>query len=153
MSLWSKITNIFTGSSQTILALNQRLNELQQTNETLQQSIKSMETKTETLAGELNQYKAKEEEDKQRQNSKEPWVEIKSADNTIGEDGSNSIKIDLDWNDAFIEYLKSNGITGPNDDTIVQKWLSLLYQDIALQLEQRAIRDTSEGTVNDIIAG
>ena len=61
-----------------------------------------------------------------KKNSNEPWVQV------IGEhvDPKQGIRIELDWNDAFVEYLKQNGYTGVNDETIVQKWLAQLYQHL-----------------------
>lgn len=61
-------------------------------------------------------------EDKKK--SKEPWVQV------IGEDidPERGIKIELDWNDAFVKYLKQNGYTGTSDEAIVQKWLAHMYK-------------------------
>lgn len=72
-----------------------------------------------------------EEADKYR-DSKEPWVTI--IGDTINEDGS--IQIALDWNDAFISYLKSNGIAGVDDTQIVQKWLAMISQQTAEKMKQ-----------------
>lgn len=44
-------------------------------------------------------------------------------------DPNGGIEISLDWNDEFVEYLKTNGYTGTSEETIVQKWLTRLYQD------------------------
>jgi len=41
-----------------------------------------------------------------------------------GFDSKKGIKLELDWNDEFIEYLKKIGYIGVSDETIVQKWLS-----------------------------
>jgi hypothetical protein len=58
--------------------------------------------------------------------SSEPWVEVVSGD----VDPTNGIQIKLDWNDAFITYLRQNGITGENEDIMVQKWLVGLNMSI-----------------------
>lgn len=65
-------------------------------------------------------------EEKLEKNSDNPWVKI------VGEevDPKHGIKIELDWNDAFIEYLRRNGIDGVGEEQVVQKWLALLYKDI-----------------------
>jgi hypothetical protein len=59
-----------------------------------------------------------------RKDSKEPWVQV------VGEDidPERGIKIELDWNDAFVKYLKNSGYTGTSDEAIVQKWLAHMYQ-------------------------
>lgn len=58
------------------------------------------------------------ERDEKRKSS-EPWVEV------IGEkmDKEGLIELQLDWNDAFIHYLKQHGFRGATDDAIVQLWL------------------------------
>lgn len=63
--------------------------------------------------------------------SDSPWVNI------VGEeiDAKKGIKIELDWNDAFIQYLINAGITGPSDEVIVQKWLAMLYKNLMENME------------------
>ena len=63
--------------------------------------------------------------------SKEPWVDI------IGNvsDG-NGIGIELDWNDAFIDFLRASGINGTDDDEVVQRYITLLLRDMADQMEE-----------------
>ncbi len=65
-----------------------------------------------------------EERDKKR-NSSEPWVEV------IGEhiDDEGRIEIQLDWNDAFIKYLRRNNFRGATDDILVQAWLAALEKE------------------------
>lgn len=58
--------------------------------------------------------------------SSEPWVHIISSKF----DPSNGIKINLDWNDSFIRYLRKQGIKGENDEEVVKIWLAFLSQDI-----------------------
>ena len=50
-----------------------------------------------------------------------------------GIDSSRGIRIELDWNPAFVQYLRASGFDGPDEETIVQKWLALTYHN----LEQR----------------
>lgn len=116
--------------------LQQELEEKQHLEEQKQQ----LETELETASSELVVLReiAKEHEDKK--NSPEPWVEV------IGEsiDPVRGIQIKLDWNDAFIQYLKENGITGKDEDTAIQKWLALLYHDLVNNLEQRIIDNSDK---------
>lgn len=77
----------------------------------------------------------KDEADQAKRDSKEPWVEIKSADYHEAK----GIQIALDWNDAFIEYLKDSGMTAIDDDTLVQKWLANLYFELSSRMEERLI--------------
>ena len=63
---------------------------------------------------------------KEELRNQEPWVDIKGA----VEDEKHGLKIELDWNDAFIDYLRENGINGADDDTVIQKWITMLYADL-----------------------
>ncbi len=69
-----------------------------------------------------------EEADKYR-DSKEPWVTI--IGDTITEEG---IQLALDWNDAFIKFLKAQGVTGTDDTQIVQHWLAMIAEQTAERL-------------------
>jgi len=75
--------------------------------------------------------------------AKEPWVDIKG----ILEDPKNGIRVDLDWNDAFVTYLRDNGITGVDDEIVVQKWITMLYRDL---IEQNQEAQT-QGINNDLL--
>ena len=57
--------------------------------------------------------------------SAEPWVEV--VGEKIDEDGR--IELQLDWNAAFVKYLRLNGFRGATDDVLVQAWLAALEKD------------------------
>jgi len=73
-----------------------------------------------------------EQEKVVEEKNKEPWVDIKG----MVEDPEHGIKVDLDWNDEFVEYLRENGITGVDDEVVVQKWITMLYRDLVEQNQQ-----------------
>lgn len=83
-------------------------------------------------AAEKLKDKAAEEKTAQLKASSEPWVVVKG----MVEDPKEGVKIELDWNDAFIEYLKQNGITGVDEDTIIQKYITLMMQDVAESMSE-----------------
>ena len=68
--------------------------------------------------------------------SETPYVIVRS----IGFDSRNGVQVQLDWNPAFIRYLKAGGIDGRNEDEIVRRWLAMLSHDII-----------QEGIANDYI--
>lgn len=69
--------------------------------------------------------------------STEPWVELQSwADTPQG------VKVELEWNDAFVLYLKNQGIEGIDDDQIVQKWVALLLMQVNDSMENPADKDS-----------
>ena len=96
---------------------------------------------------ELNILREKQQQYEDKRNSPEPWIEV------IGEsiDPIRGIEIRLDWNDAFIQYLKENGITGKDEDTAVQKYVAFLYQDLIEKFEQRIIDNSDKQTVSDYL--
>jgi hypothetical protein len=71
------------------------------------------------------------------QTSSEPWVDVTGWSET-----NQGVKVELEWNDAFVDYLRSNGVTGANDDQIVQHWVTLLLRDMADQMEASTNTDS-----------
>ena len=63
--------------------------------------------------------------------SKDPWVEIQGWAST-----PEGVRAELDWNDAFADYLKQQGVKGADDQQIVQQWITLLLRDMADQMEE-----------------
>jgi hypothetical protein len=80
---------------------------------------------------EQKRIEEQQEEEKKiaEEKTKEPWVDIRG----IMEDSKHGIKVDLDWNDAFVDYLRENGINGADDEIVVQKWITMLYRDLIEQ--------------------
>lgn len=88
---------------------------------------------------EEKQAKIKEEAEKAHKahvelmyTSTEPWVEIQSWTDT-----PKGARVELDWNDAFIAHLRANGFTGADEDQIAQKYLALLTQQAAENMEEK----------------
>lgn len=73
---------------------------------------------------------ARKKLDEELRQSEEPWVDIKG----MVSDPKHGIKLELDWNPAFIRYLKENGIEGPNDEIVVQRWLQLVSTEVSTDL-------------------
>lgn len=96
---------------------------------------------------ELEVLKAREAEEEAKRNGTEPWVVVRSAHT----DPVKGIQIELDWNDAFVQYLRDSGIQGRDDETVVQKWLAFLYEDLVEKLEDQVVNTTDHGTVNDVL--
>ena len=62
--------------------------------------------------------------------SDEPWVDLKGYTET-----ANGLKISLDWNDAFIQHLRDNGMKGTDDEQIVHTWLAMLMKNVAAKTD------------------
>lgn len=52
---------------------------------------------------------------------REPWFNIVGADRNIRGENVN-MAIELDWNEFFVDFLRSKGWVGVTDDEIVDKW-------------------------------
>lgn len=67
------------------------------------------------------------QKDEAQKTSEEPWVKLESGE-LHPEHG---IQLKLDWNGAFIDYLKDEcGFTGPDDTAIIQKYIGAVYKEI-----------------------
>lgn len=138
--MWTKVKNWWNRDQIALEALDDRF-------DTLARSITALLSEKEELEAELNVFRLQEAADDEKRNGVEPWVEIKSD----GIDGVKGIHIELDWNEAFIEYLKDAGIKGPTEDAVVQRWIAFLYQDLIERLEDEAINNDIRGTVKDVV--
>jgi len=63
--------------------------------------------------------------------SSDPWVDIQGWVHT-----DQGVRVELDWNDAFVAHLKSEGVKGADDDQIVQHWITLLLRDMSDQIDE-----------------
>lgn len=100
-----------------------------------------LNTQLQEANNKLNEFEKKEQQILDIKNSSEPWVNITSENI----DSKKGIEIGLDWNSAFILYLEESGIQGRNEDEVVQKWLAMLYQQLASEFEQQVI-DNSDNS-------
>jgi len=75
--------------------------------------------------------KAQEEYVAKMKESSDPWVDIQGWVQT-----DQGIRVELDWNDAFVDHLKTEGVTGADDDQVVQRWVTLLLRDMTTKLEE-----------------
>ena len=80
-----------------------------------------------------------------KKNSDEPWIKVESSQ--VDTDGN--IRMKLDWNPAFVRYLKNEcGFSG-DEDNIVQKWIGALYREIHVDSKNDALNIlTSPGHTN-----
>jgi hypothetical protein len=71
--------------------------------------------------------------------SPEPWVDV-----LMWVETPTGVKYQLDWNDAFIKHLESNGIQGTDEDQTVQKWVALLLRSSADNMDSKLADESSE---------
>lgn len=142
--MWWKFNNKKKVAKQTI---EQRLDQLEHLLTAEREDRQLIEVQLDESNKELSLLRDKQKKYDDKRNSPEPWVEV------IGEsiDEIKGIIINLDWNDAFIQYLKENGISAQDEDAAVQKWLALMYQDLVEKFDSRVIENNSKKTVSDYL--
>jgi len=74
--------------------------------------------------------KTVETTEKEKKNLEEPWVEVVAC----GIDPIKGLQYELDWNQAFITYLRNSGYNGAADETIVGKWMVDLWKQTSDEL-------------------
>ena len=68
--------------------------------------------------------------------SNEPWVNVV---NTNFDEGSPTQGfMELEWNAAFIKFLRENGFEGKTDEEVVDQWFTALCKNIGAQLDEEA---------------
>lgn len=55
--------------------------------------------------------------------TKNPWFEF-NTDGIVDEDGR--VKVEMDWNKAFVVGLRNLGFSGHNEEEVVEKYLTIL---------------------------
>lgn len=100
----------------------------------LVKKLEEMEDKIDNVIKYVDELKAEERRKNAKYNSDEPWVEIKNmVDNEKG-----GVKMELDWNDAFITHLRNNGFVGENDDILIQQYISVMSQQVAVDMTEES---------------
>lgn len=119
---------------------------LQEEKATLEEEKREM-LKQMTLLRESHEALAEENQKrKDRYNATDPWIEIASE----SYDPVKGIALGLDWNDAMIQYLKDNGISGVTDEDTIRKYIAFLYEDLVAKLEAAVTeQSTSKGKIAD----
>lgn len=133
--------------NQKVLTIEKRLDQLEHQITIEREDKRKIEHELVEATSELTILREKQKKYDDKRNSPEPWVEV------IGEsiDPIKGIEIRLDWNEAFIQYLKENGITGSDEDVAVQKWLAFLYADLMEKIEQKIVDNSDKKIVSDYL--
>ena len=83
-----------------------------------------------------NEKRAREDYVEKMKDSTDPWVDI------IGwVDTGDGVRVELDWNQAFVNMLIDAGYVGRSDEMIVQQWITILLRDMADRMEDRNLYD------------
>jgi len=61
----------------------------------------------------------------------EPWVNVVNMDFSKGSSLEGSFE--LDWNEPFVEKLKSEGYSAPSSDLIVNQWFMEICRNVAME--------------------
>ena len=79
----------------------------------------------------------------------EPWVNVIR----MGIDDENVVQgyFELDWNDEFVAMLQSKGITGQNDEEVVNTWFNAVCRTVLLQEEVDQDYGMQPGGRDDVV--
>lgn len=66
--------------------------------------------------------------------SNEPWVNVVSTN--FDEGSPTQGFMELEWNAAFIQFLKTNGYQGKTDEELVDQWFTALCKNIGAQMDE-----------------
>lgn len=61
----------------------------------------------------------------------QPWVTVLNMDFTKGSSLEGSFE--LDWNEAFVKKLESEGYKGPSPDIVVNQWFMEICRNVAME--------------------
>ena len=68
--------------------------------------------------------------------SNEPWVNVVNTE--FDEGNPKQGFMELEWNKAFIEFLRKHSYTGNTDEELVDKWFTDLCKNIGGQLDEES---------------
>lgn len=77
-----------------------------------------------------------ERKPKNPKDSNEPWVNV--VDTKFEEGNPKQGFMELEWNAAFIEFLKTHGYQGKTDEEIVDRWFTDLCKNIGAQMDEES---------------
>lgn len=135
--MFNTIKRWFTKEDQN---LNERFEAVLQGIDQLKQRADTLESQNHQLSIENQHLKSEKEKEEQMRNSDEPWVVIRSD----SFDPEKGIRVELDWNDAFVKQLRISGVRGSTDEVVVQKWLAFLYEDLVGRMERSLVEQPEE---------
>jgi hypothetical protein len=84
--------------------------------------------------------KIAEEKERQIQESDEPFIEVVSG----GVSDTGGIKMELNWNKAFVKYLREQCNFQGEDEIIVQRWIGALYAEMYVDGNNEALNLLNE---------
>lgn len=65
---------------------------------------------------------------KSMKNSSEPWVNVVQAN--VDPNNPKQGYFELEWNPAFVVFLREHGYRGPNPENIVDQWFTDLCRNV-----------------------
>ena len=143
---WFKKTPKGPTIKEQLTIIGNRLDSQDAEKQRLQQEKTTLEEEMKVLRETHNSLVEEHQKRKDRYNASDPWIEIASE----SYDPVKGIALGLDWNDAMIQYLKDNGITGATDEDTIRKYIGFLYEDLVAKLEAAVTeQSSSKGKIAD----
>lgn len=70
--------------------------------------------------------------------SPDPWVDVRQ----IVDMKTGQIKIEMDWNDAFIKECRAQGLSGTTEEDVIRKYLAILTHNLDQQIVDESNTET-----------
>ena len=70
--------------------------------------------------------------------SPDPWVDVRQ----IVDMKTGQIKIEMDWNDAFIKECRAQGLSGTTEEDVIRKYLAILTHNLDQQIMDESNTET-----------
>ena len=118
--------------------LEHMITDIQNDRNSIERENTELREKSTMMAIELDSIKKQQLTSAEKKNGITPWVDVHSAEF----DPEKGVQVELDWNTAFISYLRQNGITGKTEELVIQKWLALLYDDLLSKIEVESVEES-----------
>jgi predicted nuclease with TOPRIM domain len=133
--MFNKIKNFITGETRRqrqklFEEMQDSISQLKERNQQLIDQNKELTNFNETIGEQLKNIQQQLNKREEKYNGADPYIEIISD----GFDPEKGIKINLDWNSAFIEHAKEHGLQGTTDYEIVRKYLAHMYLSMIEQM-------------------
>lgn len=106
-------------------------NKVHELNDHIQSLKDEMQDEISSIHSDMEGYKSFKTEQELLKNSDEPWCDFQT---NIQPDGR--VKIKMDWNKAFIQWLKENGFKASNEEDMVSAYFSSLVREAGDELTE-----------------
>jgi len=98
-------------------------------------SMKKIKSSVKEIQSEMEEYRNYKTEKALLKEGDEPWADFTT---TLADDGR--VKVEMDWNKAFIQHLKQQGMTANSEEDMVSIYFSSLVREAGDELTEEEVQ-------------